>query len=204
MNFEEIYSDYISKLENRAELYKLIASKFNIKKALYPGSYIDITPSFFIENTVYIDNFKNTQKLFKDIDSIIDFINTKKEYDNESKAVFIYKDYTSELELHNDFDLIISQYGGIISKYTKQFLKPKGIYLCNDSHADATITYFDKDFDFLGIINYKDNKCIFENQNNDKYFKLSRNKNIDFDLINKNMKPPKYKYNADNYVFMKL
>ncbi|KLI44851.1 hypothetical protein SZ52_00680 [Brachyspira hyodysenteriae] len=202
MNCKENYLDYIKKLENRAGLYKLIADKFNIKKALYPGSYIDITPSFFIEDVTYIDNFKNTDKFFKNINSIIDFINENKKYDNELKINFIYEDYRKKLEICNDFDLIISQYGGIISPYVKNFLKSNGIYLCNDSHADATITYFDNDFDLLGIINYDD--LVFREDDKDIYFQISEKRKLDFDILNIKMKPPKYINNADNYVFKKL
>ena len=54
------YIEYSKKIGNRKALYKVVASTFDVKRALYPGSHIDISPSFVIPDVVYID--KNTNQ----------------------------------------------------------------------------------------------------------------------------------------------
>ncbi len=52
------YLDYIQKIGDRKDLYKLVANKFKVTRALYPGSHIDISPSLVIPDVTYIDNYK--------------------------------------------------------------------------------------------------------------------------------------------------
>lgn len=196
----ELYKEYSKKID-RFDLYKNVANFFDIKKALYPGSYIDITPSLYIENVLYIDNYKNTSKFFNDKKSIFYYIDNHKIYDNSSEVNFLFEDYTSDnLDIDYDFDLIISQYAGFVSFYTKKYLKVGGIILCNDSHGDATLNYFDDSLDFIGVV--ENDNLLFNNLSS--YFKRSKNKNIDIEEVKRKMKPPRYIINAENYLFRKL
>lgn len=194
------YVEYNKKIGDRKGLYRMIASEFDVKKALYPGSHIDIGPSLFIREVTYIDNFKGAIKFFKKNQEIMDYINDEKEYKEESNLVFLGENYEDEQEIEK-VDLIISQYAGFVCKATKRYLKKNGILLCNDSHGDATMTYFDKDFKLIGVVSGK-NKI--ERNSLDKYFKLSKGRNIDLNEVVSAMKGPKYKYQAQNYLFEKI
>lgn len=46
------YQDYYKKMKRDA-LYKNVAEKYKVHKAIYPGSYIDITPSLYIQDVIY-------------------------------------------------------------------------------------------------------------------------------------------------------
>ena len=196
----ELYKEYSKKID-RFDLYKNVANFFDIKKALYPGSYIDITPSLYIENVLYIDNYKHTSKFFNDKKSIFYYIDNHKIYDNSSEVNFLFADYISDnLDIDYDFDLIISQYAGFVSFYTKKYLKVGGIILCNDSHWDATLNYLDDSLEFIAVL--ENDNLLFNNLSS--YFKRSKNKSIDIEEVKRKMKPPRYIINAENYLFRKL
>lgn len=191
------FETYMNKVGNREKLYDLITKEFNVKKALYPGSHIDITPSFFIPEVTYIDSFKGTKNFFNNLDDINRYVNLRKTYTKNPSIKFYNVDYYASLDVI-DVDLIISLYAGFVSTATKRYLKHQGIILANDSHADATLLYHDEDFELIGVIN---NAKITRN-NVSQYF-LSK-KPIDLENVKKNMKPPKYIKVAEYYLFRKV
>ncbi len=193
------YLTYVKKIGSRRNLYKLVSEQFNIKSAIYPGSYIDIDPSLYIEKVTYIDNFKKAKSFFKNIDDISKYIQFNKTYDKEATFNFIFEDY-SKVENIEKVDLIISQYAGFVGQQTKQFLKKNGILLCNDSHGDATLAFLDIDYKLIAVIN--ENKINYDNL--DKYFRLTKNRDIDISLVKSKMKGLKYINNPKNYIFRKI
>lgn len=193
------YLEYVNKIGSRRDLYKLVQEEFNIKSAIYPGSYIDVDPSLFIEKVTYIDNFKKANLFFKNLDNIKNYIRSNKNYINDPNINFIYEDY-SKLKDIEKVDLIISQYAGFVGQQTKQHLKKNGILLCNDSHGDATLAYMDNDFQLIAVIS--NNRIDYKDL--EKYFKLSRNRVLDLNFVKTKMKGLKYIYNPENYIFKKM
>jgi hypothetical protein len=128
------------------------------------------------------------------------YIAENKEYEKPCDIVFMGQDYTGELDV-DPVDLIISQYAGFVGQATKKYLNTGGILLCNDSHGDATLSRFDNDFEFIGVIG-KNNRII--DTKLDDYFVLPRSKNIDLVKVKEKMKGPKYKLTAENYLFRKI
>ncbi|MGB3161784.1 MAG: hypothetical protein WBA84_11120 [Carnobacterium sp.] len=175
-------------------------NKYKIQSAIYPGSHIDITPSFFIPKVTYIDNFKGAIQFFKDKETIENFIEINKVYSNPVQLTFIGQDYTEPLDIEA-VDLIISQYAGFVGQATKDYLKVNGILLCNDSHGDASLAKMDEDFEFIGIVT---NDYAIQTSNLEDYFKLPKNKEIDLTSVKDKMKGLKYKVVAENYLFRKV
>ncbi len=194
------YLAYTNKIGNRKAIYKVVADKFNVKTALYAGSHIDISPSLLIPTVIYVDNFKETVKFFKDLEKINVYIETNKTYPQKSSIQFFNQDYNAPLKI-DKVDLIISQYAGFVGQATKDKLKSGGILLCNDSHGDATLARFDRDFQFIGVIDHN-NDIVSDNL--DEYFTLSKDKEIDLNIVKEKMKGLKYQVIAENYLFFKI
>ena len=194
-NIIKEYLDYRNKIGNRVELYRVVAKRFETLSVLYPGSHIDISPSLVIPKVIYIDNFNGAIKFFKNIDYIVE----NKEYEEQCDIAFIGQDYNNELDIE-PVDLIISQYAGFVGQATKRYLKTGGILLCNDSHGDATLAYFDDDFEFVGVI--VNNRIIDTNLEN--YFIMPKSKDIDLIKVKEKMKGPKYVSSVENYLFRKI
>jgi hypothetical protein len=197
MNFIKEYETYLSKIGDRKALYSLIEKSYHIKTALYPGSYIDISASLVIPNVTYIDNFKGAIKFFQHMDEIKDYIILNKQYDEAPVIQFFGIDYNESIDM-SEVDLIISQFAGFVGQATKKYLRKGGILLCNDSHGDATLAYVDDDFEFIGVI---DSCNQIVSSGLDKYFKFTKEKDIDIHIVRLTMKGPKYKLQPSNYIF---
>ncbi|MBV1758521.1 MAG: hypothetical protein KMY55_11855 [Dethiosulfatibacter sp.] len=199
-NIIEEYYEYRDKIGNRTKLYRVVAKRYAVASALYPGSHIDIAPSLVIPKVVYVDNFKGAINFFKNMEMIKEYLTENKEYEKPCDIVFMGQDYTEELDAE-PVDLIISQYAGFVGQAAKKYLNTGGILLCNDSHGDATLARCDDDFEFIGVIG-KNSRII--DTKLDDYFVLPRSKNVDLVKVKEKMKGPKYKLTAENYLFRKV
>ncbi|MDA5560649.1 hypothetical protein PJK55_07910 [Exiguobacterium sp. MMG028] len=143
MNLEQVsdmYEAYAQKIGDRKQVYETIASTFDGKRALYPGSHV-----------IYVDSFKGTIRFFKNLEIVQELVNERKEYDEPCTIGFFGQDYTQPLDIE-PVDLIISQYAGFVGQATKDYLKLGGILLCNDSHGDATLARFDETFELIAVM----------------------------------------------------
>ncbi|SCZ79845.1 hypothetical protein [Acidaminobacter hydrogenoformans] len=198
-NIIEEFQEYRDRTGNRKELYRAVAKRYDLRSALYPGSHIDIAPSLVIPKVIYVDNFKGAISFFKSMEVLKEYINENKEYEEPCDIVFKGQDYTRELNIE-PVDLIISQYAGFVGQATKKYLRTGGILLCNDSHGDATLSRFDNDFEFVGVIG-KNNRIT--DSNLVEYFVMPKNKDVELAEVKEKMKGPKYKLTAENYLFRK-
>ena len=196
---EEAYISYQKSIGDRKKLYQAIVEYFHIERVLYPGSHIDIAPSFFIPDVTYVDSYKGTISFFKDLEHVKALIEKHKVYKTHSKINFLGQDYHDDLNI-DKVDLVISKYAGFVSKAVKKHLKTDGILLANDSHGDATLAYLDDDFEFIGVI---DEKYQFNQEHLDRYFKFKRQRDIPLEQVLQKMKGPKYSVQAENYLFRK-
>jgi len=191
------FEEYTTKIGNRKSLYRVVSREFHIKSALYPGSHIDINPSLVIPDVIYIDNFRHAIRFFDNMKEIKRYIDQNKEYPESSKLEFFGVNYKDKIDIHK-VDMIISQYAGFVGQDTKHYLKKGGILLCNDSHGDATLAYLDDDYEFIGVVDSGDRVISTEL---DKYFQFARKRDIDMQKVKKEMKGPKYQFQAANYIF---
>jgi hypothetical protein len=195
----EQYLDYNEKIGDRKRLYQVVARAFGVKRALYPGSHIDIGPSLVIPEVIYVDSYKGAVAFFERRQEIVAFINAHKTYDEDCRLWFFGQDYERAVDIEQ-VDLIISQYAGFVGQATKKYLREGGVLLCNDSHGDATLAYLDEDYDFIGIV---DEHLRITTSGLDDYFTFARPRAIDVEKVRRSMKGPKYKNRADNYLFRK-
>ena len=198
-----MYKEYESKMQ-RSGLFEVISENFTLRKALYPGSYIHISPSFYIPEVVYVDTDKKAIKFFKN-DSYLRVIHKKKTYTDESILRFHPINYQKPIpEELGSFDLMISQYAGFISHYCKDYLKPDGILLVNNSHGDAGVAFTDEDYELIAVINSRSGKFVLSTKNLDQYFipkKEIEHTKTHLLTINRGIG---YKKTASHYVFKKI
>lgn len=199
-----LYKEYMQKVGDRSQLFELLGKKFTIGSAIYPGSHIDITPSFYYRRTIYIDNFKKTEKFFAKPD-LLNYIIKNKNYEEDPIVKFYSKDYRKQIkEIVNHFDLLISLYAGIVSKYCKKYLKQGGILLVNNSHGDASMANLDSDFKLIGIINRSNKKLYYNQKNLETYFIPKKEREITEEYLERTMKGIGYKKTASFYLFRKV
>lgn len=123
---------------------------------------------------------KAVLSFFKNTEIIIDIISEGKQYTESANFSFIGQDYYKTLNI-DLVDLLISQYAGFVGQENKVYFKIGGISLANDSHGDASLANFDKDYKLVGIIN--NNEIVINNLSD--YFKLKNDKEVNLDLVRK-------------------
>lgn len=142
----------------RRATYQLIAERYQIKTALYPGSGVDIVPSLYIPHVVYLDILPLVNEFFQDRASVMGIIDKGKVYPGKCKIEYYEADYFSPPDLPQ-FDLLLSQNAGNVGQELKRFLKPGGILLVADGPADASLALHDPDYELIGTVRVKYDKC---------------------------------------------
>ena len=73
-----LYKQYfLDKHDERRMLFEKIVSIYHPQKGIYPGSFVHITPSFFINDMTYIDSDKRISKFFLD-EKVLSYIEANK------------------------------------------------------------------------------------------------------------------------------
>jgi len=153
---------YVDMQFERAELFEAIKEKFGGSQALYPGSSVHITPSFFFPHVVYVDQHPTAQQFFADIEPILDYINRHKRYKRSAYIRFIAQDYFRPLPLQEaEFDLLICLYAGGASLACKNYLRAGGILLTNNHHDDAVEATRTDEFQLIAVVQYRNGKYRF-------------------------------------------
>lgn len=148
-----------TEISGRRDVYQLVAERYQIKTAFYPGSGADIAPSLFIPHVVYLDNFPGISKFFQNQADIMGFINREKTYPGLCAIEYHEADYHCPPDLPQ-FDLLLSQYAGNVGQELKRFLKPGGILLVADGPDDAYLALRDPDYELLGTIRLEGDKAV--------------------------------------------
>lgn len=200
-----IYKKYhIDRNFERLGMFLLLREKFNIKSALYPGSFVHITPSFAIPKVIYVDTDKRARDFFND-PSIHEFVSRKKLYNEDSVIFFHHKDYKKDLgEPIESFDLLVSQYAGFVSQFCKRYLKTGGILLANSSHGDASMASIDTDYRLVGAINKRQDKYSFSEKDLDSYFISKKPRDVTKDYLERTKRGIGYTKSPTAYLFKRI
>lgn len=195
---------YIDKKFERMELFKILREKYGIISAIYPGSFVHVTPSFVFPITTYIEMDKRATKFFGN-PQLNDFIKDHKIYSEELQIKFFAKDYKEDIISEDgNYDLLISQYSGFVSKHCKQYLKIGGVLLANNSHGDAGMASIDSDFDFIGVILQRGVKFRISEKNLSEYFIPKKPVQITREYLEEIRKGIGYTKTASSYLFRRV
>lgn len=195
---------YIDRDYEQVDLFRLINKTYKIKRAIYPGSYVHISPSFIFPDVVYIDSNKNAKKFFKS-NKLIELINERKEYNDAPKISFYGIDYKSPIdELYRQFDLLISQYAGFISDACKEYLIIGGYLLVNNSHGDAGLASLDEDYQLISTVHKSKGMYRISHTALEKYFIPNRKIVVTKELLYKTGKGVGYTKTAPLYLFQRI
>ena len=137
---------------DRFRLFSAVGEAIEAETVFYPGSYVDIAPSFVFGSVTYLDADKRTPGFFADIDGVLEII-AQHDGPPEPDVAFIHGDYTSPLDLPEErFDLLVSLYAGFISEHCTRYLKVGGTLLANASHGDAAMASIDPRYALSGVV----------------------------------------------------
>ncbi len=202
--FIEEYNKYfLSRHFERLGLFELLKNKYGIKKALYLGSHIHITPSLVFPEVVYVDSYEKFKQMVES-EEARSFVENNKQYSTSPKYSYIKQNYDNQLGLDQDFDLLISQYAGFVSQAGKRYLKRGGILVANNSHGDASMANLDDDYELIAIANHAKDKWRISEQQLAGYFVRKDGQTDSYSELSKTGKGPGYKKAAANYIFRRV
>lgn len=137
---------------DRWRLFSAVAEAIDASSVLYPGSYVDVAPSFVFESVTYLDVDKRAPRFFADIDGVREIV-ANHGGPADPDITFIHGDYTDTLDLPTDhFDLLVSLYAGFISEHCTQHLRIGGTLLVNPSHGDTAMASIDPRYELSGVV----------------------------------------------------
>ena len=194
---------YIDRDYEQVDLFRLLKNEFGVASAVYPGSYIQISPSFIYPTVVYIDSDKNALRFFQD-ESLKEIVEGRKEYPEDPKIVYHGVDYRDLIEdYRSGFDLLISQYAGFISGVCKPYLKDGGYLLVNNSHGDAGMASLDEDYRLIAAYHRRAGKYRLSTTSLDAYFIPKKDVKVTRELLLERKKGVGYARTAALYLFQK-
>jgi len=205
MKDHSLYTEfYLDRDFERLEIFELIQNQLGVNSALYPGSFVHITPSFVIPEVVYVDSDKKAKKFFLE-SRMYDYIQSKKRYPQLPLYRFHPQDFIQEIpEKEKYFDLLISQYAGFVSQYAKRYLKTGGWLLVNNSHGDASMAYLDEGYRLFSIITGSLHRPRWITKDLETYFVPKQGSHPTVKEVFKMQKGIGYKNSAQHYVFQKI
>lgn len=201
----KLYNEYFAERDfERLDLFQLLAEKYDIKNAIYPGSFVHITPSFVYPTTTYVDTDKRAKTFFDDL-RVRDIVAKRKNYPEEAEITFYSQDYRTEIsEIAERFDLLISQYAGFVSQHCKRYLRMGGVLLVNNSHGDASMAFIDEAYELLAVVMGKNGKYRLTEENLDSYFVPKQSIEITKECLEKTQRGVGYRKSGSMYLFKRV
>lgn len=150
------YHEYVAKRGDELGLFHEVARFADIERALYPGSYIHITPSLVFTDVVYVDTDTKARRFFRDLDDVQALVMQLRGDRQPVRIGFHGVDYADVPEPAASFDLLISLYAGFVSEACRWLLRPGGLLLANNSHGDASMAALDRRFELVAAMTRRD------------------------------------------------
>ncbi len=192
---------FVDKNDERRMLFEKLKEAYAPEKGIYPGSFVHITPSFYIRDMTYVDSDKRVSKFFSD-KNVLRYIEANKNYCENALVRGLQADFSGDLPIEEySFDIMFSFYAGFISRSCKKYLKNGGILVCNNSHGDASIARTDGDYTLAAVIKRSGNRFTITEKDLDSYFIKRDGSPIDTNKVLDKMTGENFTKKGYAYVF---
>ncbi len=168
----------------RLRLFTAVAGAVDATRVLYPGSFVDIAPSFVFPSVTYVDVDRRAERFFADTDGTDEIITASVADDRPRSVTFLHRDYRDGLDLQEQsFDLLISLYAGFISEHCTRYLRVGGRLLVNSSHGDAAMASIDPRYELVAVITSRDDRYRVDATDLDTYLIPKNSQAITAELL---------------------
>ena len=138
---------------DRQRLFSVVGEALEASAVLYPGSYVDIAPSFVFPAVTYVDVDDRARRFFADTSGVLELIQAHRSDDVVPDVQFVHTDYSRDLSLGaQSFDLLVSLYAGFVSEHCTDYLRIGGSLLVNPSHGDAAMASIDDRYELAAVV----------------------------------------------------
>lgn len=190
---------------DRTQLFSAIAEAFDAARVLYPGSYVDLTPSFVWPSVTYVDVDRRANQFFADLDGIRELLDENTADASGHTVRFIHADYQEPLDLSDaSFDLLISLYAGFVSEHCTRYLRVGGHLLVNPSHGDAAMASIDPRYRLRAVVGDSDGHFAVTSAALDTYLITKRDIDVTVEHLHRTGRGIDYTKSAFAYLFERI
>lgn len=196
------WPEYRGSIGDRSSLFATLAEVWGVENAVYPGSYVDLSPSTAIRDVTHVDTDARAARYFADTHLIQEHLSEHPACIDRPTVAFIGGDYTKPLGLApRSFDLLISLYAGPVWDHCGELLKPGGLLLANASHGDASLAALDPDLEVVAAVEHRADRYRLVTESLDRYLVPKSPAKADPDLIRASGRGIAYTRPAFAYLF---
>ena len=196
------WATYRDSIGDRSGLFSALSTAWQPRKALYPGSYLDLAPSTAIPSVTYVDTDRRAARYFADEGLVRAELQGRTGPGAGTDIAFLHKDYTQPLPLPPaGFDLLISLYAGPVWEHCRQHLAPQGWLLANTSHGDASLAALDPTLRLVAAVHQRAGTYRLDTSDLDSHLIPKRPSAADPDEIRRKGRGVAYTKTAFAYVF---
>lgn len=199
------WATYRQSIGDRSSLFSALETAWAPARALYLGSYLDLSPSTAIASVTYLDTDRRAARYFANRELVVAELTGRTLPGAGIHVEFLHADYTAPLALpETGFDLLISLYTGPAWDHCQQYLKPGGLFLANASHGDASLAALDPRLELVAAILHEDDEYRVDSTALDSYLIPRKPEAADADLIRHSGRGIAYTQSAFAYLFRLL
>ncbi len=196
------WATYRQSIGDRSGLFAALTQAWAPARALYPGCYLDMSPSTAIPSVTYVDTDRRAANYFANQKLVAAELGGRTRTGGDAEVVFLHSDYTLPLQLPDaEFDLLISLYAGPVWDHCQQYLKPHGLLLANASHGDASLAALDPRLELVAAVHHRGHEYRLDRNALDSYLTPKKPMAADPDLIRRNGRGIAYTRAAFAYLF---
>ena len=170
--------------------FRLVGENFGCSRALYPGSYLHVTPSLVFPEVCYVDSIKGIGASLSSPD-LLEYVSTHRDYPEDARIRCYEEDYASFTdEPHASFDLLISLNAGFVSQACRSFLRPGGLLLANNGHYDAARAHVDPGYRLIGALDGGSLLLASSHPDLSSHFRTPKGEALTLDMVEDDAKRP--------------
>lgn len=187
---------------DRRRLFSALAAAIDVERVLYPGSYVDIAPSFVWPSVTYVDTDRRASQFFGDQVGVQELLVEHGAEPNARSVRFIAADYNDPLGLdEGEFDLLISLYAGFVSEACTRYLRVGGTLLVNASHGDAAMASIDPRYLLRAVVTSRSGDYTVDARDLDSYLVPKRDVEVTEDSLRHSGRGVAYTKSPFAYLF---
>ncbi len=199
------WAQYRESIGDRSSLFASLADTLPIERALYPGSYVDLSPSTAVRSVTYVDTDARAARFFADDALVRAELAGRSRPGAGLEVRFMARDYTQPLEVaEGGMDLLISLFAGPVWENAQRYLRPGGWLLANTSHGDASLAALDPTLRLVGVVQHSGGQYRVTTDGLERYLIPKRPETADADRIRSTGRGIAYTRTAFAYLFRAL
>lgn len=196
------WSHYRDSIGDRSGLFAALADCCPVERVLYPGSYVDLSPSTAFRSVTYVDTDARAARFFADADLVRAELAGRTRPGAGTEVRFLAADYQAPLDVPEEsVDLVISLFTGPMWEHARGYLRHGGWLLANTSHGDASLAALDPSLRLTAVVHHRGGHYRLVADRLDEYLIPKRPEAADADTIRSSGRGINYTRTAFAYLF---